>query len=151
MTSGDLESRSRSTIYELDLYLGVRHLHTKAEVSKLFISGDIIRKPKEVWTVDERTDRRTTLWWQYTSAKLLWPTGYCRHNVVRPSVRPHFGFRMISPEIIKLGTSALVYRCLTPRYRSSSYMVDLDLISRSPEVIDLLFFDTLVSGWYLRK
>jgi hypothetical protein len=45
MTSGDLESRSRSTIYELDLYLGVRYLHTKAEVPSLIICGDIIRKP----------------------------------------------------------------------------------------------------------
>jgi hypothetical protein len=46
---------------------------------------------------------------------------------------------MISPEIIKiLGTSALVCRCLTQRYRLSLYMVDLDLLSRSPKVIALL-------------
>jgi hypothetical protein len=34
---------------------------------------------------------------------------------------------------------------LTQRYMSSSYMVDLDLLSRSPEVIDLL----LVILWFL--
>jgi hypothetical protein len=47
---------------------------------------------------------------------------------------------MISPEIFKVVTSALVCMCLTLRYRLIPYMVDLDLLSRSPEVIDLLGF-----------
>ena len=46
MTSGDLESRSRSPICELDLYLVVRYLHTKYEVPSLIIYQDIVRKPK---------------------------------------------------------------------------------------------------------
>ena len=48
---------------------------------------------------------------------------------------------MRSPEIIKLGTFALVYAGalqVTTGYRSSLYMVDLDLPSRSLEVIDLI-------------
>jgi hypothetical protein len=52
-----------------------------------------------------------------------------------------------SPEIINVETSALVCRCLTSRCRSGSYMIDLDLLSRWPGVIDLL----LISGWYLQK
>jgi hypothetical protein len=45
---------------------------------------------------------------------------------------------MRSPEIIKLGTFALVSRCRKTGYRSSLYMVDLDLPSRLLEVIDLI-------------
>jgi hypothetical protein len=52
LTSGDLESRSKSTIYKFDLYLGIRYLHTKADVSPFIISGDIIWKPKR----DVQTD-----------------------------------------------------------------------------------------------
>ena len=46
MTSGDLESRSRSPICELDLCLVVRNLPTKYEDPSLIISRDIVRKPK---------------------------------------------------------------------------------------------------------
>ena len=46
MTSGDLESRLRSTICELDLYLAVRYLHTEFEDPSLIISRDIAQKPK---------------------------------------------------------------------------------------------------------
>ena len=46
MTSGDLESRSRSPICELDLCLVVRYLHTEYEDPSLIISRDIVRKPK---------------------------------------------------------------------------------------------------------
>ena len=67
---------------------------------------------------------------------------------VRPSGWPsHFGFRTISPEIIKLGSSNLVWTFLTTKHRPSSHMGDLDLLSRSLEVINLL----LVSGRYLGK
>ena len=65
---------------------------------------------------------------------------------VCPSVCPsHFCFRTISREIIELGSSNSVCWFLTTRHRSSSHMGDLDLLSRSLEVIDLL----LVSGRYL--
>jgi hypothetical protein len=46
MTSDDLESRSRLTIFELDLYLGVWYLHTKAEVLSSIICGDVQKLSK---------------------------------------------------------------------------------------------------------
>jgi hypothetical protein len=49
MTSGGLDSRSRSPMCELDLYLVVRYLHTKLEHRSLIISEDNERKPSVMW------------------------------------------------------------------------------------------------------
>jgi hypothetical protein len=46
MTSSDLESRSRSVVYIIDICLGVRDKHTILEHPSFNISGDIMEKPK---------------------------------------------------------------------------------------------------------
>jgi hypothetical protein len=79
MTSGDLKSRIRSTIYELDLYLGVRYLHTKAEVSSLIICGDMQVMSKNVQRFD---------FWTFKMTAILQGQGHLRSYTILHSVPP---------------------------------------------------------------